>query len=97
MKTQPTNKITKDKIEKYRALTLTALKIAEKEIIKGKESEAKEIISMVKNYASDSEYFQNKGDFVNSFAALNYAHGWLDSGARLGIFNVKDNRFFTIK
>jgi hypothetical protein len=34
---------------------------------------------------------------VNSFAALNYAHGWLDSGVRLDIFKVRDNKLFTIK
>jgi len=28
---------------------------------------------------------------------LNYAHGWLDAGARLGIFDVKgDSRLFTV-
>ena len=41
--------------------------------------------------------FQKKGDFVNSFAALNYAHGWIDSGVRLGIFKVNDNKLFTVK
>ena len=39
---------------------------------------------------------EKKGDYINSFAALNYAHGWLDSGARLKIFNVKDTNLFTV-
>ena len=64
---------------------------------KGKENYAKEIIEMVENYLSDAKHFQTKGDFVNAFAALNYAHGWLDSGVRLDIFNVKDDKLFTIK
>ena len=34
-------------------------------------------------YLKDSKHFQEKGDYVNAFGALNYAHGWLDSGARL--------------
>ncbi|MDZ4226835.1 MAG: DUF357 domain-containing protein, partial [Candidatus Pacearchaeota archaeon] len=59
--------------------------------------QAKEIIDMVENYLSDSNYFEKTGDFVSAFAALNYAHGWLDAGARLGIFKVKDDRLFTIK
>ena len=91
------NMITKEKVEKYLKLTSKALKIAKKKIIKGKQREAKEIIDMVSNYLSDAKYFQDKGDLVNAFAALNYAHGWLDSGVRLGIFNVKDNKFFTIR
>lgn len=91
------NKITKQKLEKYFKLTSTALKEAKKNIIKGKENYAKEIIEMVENYLSDAKHFQLKGDFVNAFAALNYAHGWLDSGVRLDIFDVKDNKLFTIK
>ncbi len=90
------DKITEDKIKKYRTLTEKALKIARKRISRGKEKEAKEIIEMVSNYLSDSEYFEKKGDYVNVFAAINYAHGWLDCGARLKIFNVKDNKLFTV-
>ena len=91
------DKITKEKIHKYRDLTSKALKLVKNSIAKGKNKEAKEIIDMVSNYVSDSEYFEKKGDLVNAFAALNYAHGWLDSGVRLGVFNVKDNRFFTVR
>jgi len=91
------NTITKEKLEKYFSITEKALKIAKKHIIKGKEPQAKEIVDMVSNYLSDAKHFQSKNDFVNAFAAINYAHGWLDSGVRLDIFNVKDNKLFTIK
>jgi len=91
------DKITNEKLEKYFKLTSTALKEVKKNIIKGKENYAKEIISMVENYLSDAEHFWKKGDFVNAFAALNYSHGWIDSGVRLDIFNVKDDKLFTIK
>ncbi|MFA5953148.1 MAG: DUF357 domain-containing protein [Candidatus Pacearchaeota archaeon] len=91
------NKITKDKLKKYFHVTKTAFEIIQKNIIKGKENSAKEIINMAKNYISDAEYFEKKQDYVNAFAALNYAHGWIDSGVRLGIFNVKDNKLFTIR
>ena len=91
------NTITKEKLEKYSTLTSTALKEVKKNIINGKENYAKEIIEMVENYLSDAKHFQKKGDFVNAFAALNYAHGWLDSGVRLDIFDVKDDKLFTVK
>ena len=91
------NTITKEKIDRYRNLTQDALKIAKSSIIKGKEKEAKEIIDMVENYLSDSKHFEKKKDLVNAFAAINYCHGWLDAGARLGIFDVKDDRLFTVK
>jgi len=91
------NKITKEKLEKYFNLTSKALEKVKTNIISGKETHAKEIIDMVSNYLSDAEHFQKNSDFVNAFAALNYAHGWLDSGVRLDIFDVKDSKFFTIK
>lgn len=52
---------------------------------------------MASNYLSDAGHFEKKGDFVNAFAALNYAHGWIDAGVRLGIFDVNDNKLFTIR
>jgi hypothetical protein len=91
------DRITDKKIEKYRKITQDALAKVRKNIIKGKESQAKEIISMVENYLSDSKYFMKNGNYVDSFAALNYAHGWLDSGVRLDIFDVSDSKLFTIK
>jgi uncharacterized protein len=90
------DKITKEKIEKYRKISEEALSQARANIAKGKESEAKEIITMVEAYLSDSKHFESTGSLVNSFAAINYAHGWLDSGARLAIFLVKDRKLFTI-
>lgn len=91
------NKITKEKIERYFKITETALKEIKKNIIKGKEEYAEQIIDMVENYISDAHHFHKKGDFVNAFAAINYCHGWIDAGVRLDIFNVKDNKLFTIK
>lgn len=91
-----TNTISDLKLKKYFSLTEKALSAVRKKIIKGKEREAKEIIDMVENYVSDAKHFKAKGDWVNAFAALNYAHGWLDSGARLRIFSVKDNKLFTV-
>ena len=93
-----TNKeIKKEKLEKYFNLTTTALEIIKKNIIKGKEKYAKEIIDMVSNYLSDAKHFEEKGDWINSFAALNYAHGWIDSGVRLDVFDVNDDKLFTVK
>lgn len=91
------NIITKEKLEKYFNLTSNALEKAKENIVENKESEAKEIISMVENYLNDSKHFEKEGNFVDAFAAINYAHGWLDSGVRLGIFNVDDDKLFTVR
>ena len=91
------NIITEEKIEKYFKITESALKEVKKNIIKGKESYAKEIIEMVENYLSDAKHFKKKEDYVNCFAALNYAHGWIDSGVRLEVFDVDDDKLFTVR
>jgi len=51
---------------------------------------------MIERYTLDARHFEEKGDWVNAFAALNYAHGWLDAGARIGLFDVHDSRLFTV-
>jgi len=91
------NQITKEKIGKYYNLTSRALKEVKKHIIKGREREANEIIKMAEAYLFDSKHFEEKGDYVNAFGAVYYAHGWIDCGVRLGIFDVDDDKLFTVK
>jgi hypothetical protein len=58
---------------------------------------AEDYLSMAKAYYNDAKHFYDKGDLVNAFACVNYAHGWLDAGARLGIFEVGgDDQLFTL-
>ena len=90
------DKITKEKIEKYYNLSSKALSIVKTSIAKSREKEAGEIIEMVECYLSDSKHFEKNNDYLNAFACLNYAHGWLDCGARLKIFNENDNKLFTV-
>lgn len=93
------NKITDKKLENYFDVTGRALKkvrIADKKEIKWK-SAAEDFLDMAQRYYSDASHFKEKGDIVNAFACLNYAHGWLDAGARLGLFDVgNDNVLFTV-
>ncbi len=91
------NVITLKKINKYFDITEEALELVKKNIISGKEKQAKEIIAMSSNYISDAKHFFKEGMWVECFGALNYAHGWLDSGVRLDVFNVDNDRLFTVK
>ena len=91
------DKITLQKLEKYFKITGKAIELAEKswnrtELV----NERKDFLDMINRYFSDALHFRKKGDIVNSFAALNYAHGWLDAGARLGIFDVHDSELFSV-
>ena len=91
------DKITKEKLIKYLNITEKALKMAENNIDNKMKEDAEKILIMVRCYLSDAKHFEKQGDKVNAFGAINYAHGWLDCGARLGIFNVKDDKLFTAK
>jgi hypothetical protein len=91
------NTITEEKLEKYFKVTEEALSAAEKSGNKTSlVKEREDMLDMIKRYISDAKHFYSKKDFVNAFAALNYAHGWLDAGARIGIFDVHDNKLFTV-
>ena len=90
------NEITIEKLNKYFDLTSRALAQVKESVFAGREVDAKEIVEMVSNYLSDARHFEGKGDFVNAFAALNYAHGWLDCGVRLRVFDVSDDSLFTV-
>ena len=91
------NEISREKLDRYFDLTGRGLAEVRKNVVEGKDAEAKEIIEMVSNYFSDARHFEEKGDWVNAFAALNYAHGWLDCGVRLSVFDVTDRDLFTVK
>lgn len=88
------DKLSGQSIEKYRDITEKAFEIAKKSI--AKKDEAKKIIEMVECYLSDSKHFEKQGDLINAFGAIYYAHGWIDCGARLKVFNVSDDKLFTI-
>lgn len=90
------DKITQEDLKKYRKITEKAFSIAKESITKNKEEEAKKIIEMVSCYLSDSKHFEKKEDLINAYGAIYYAHGWIDCGARLKIFDVTDDKLFTI-
>lgn len=91
------DKITLEKLEKYFKITKEAIDmINDKGFDEIREEEAKDVLSMAENYYSDAKHFFKKEDYVLAFAALNYAHGWLDAGARLALFKVSDSRLFTV-
>jgi len=89
------NTITEAKLDKYFDVTSRALKKVK--IITAHKKQAEDALDMARRYFSDAQHFRDKGDIVTAFAALNYAHGWLDAGARLGLFDVgHDSELFTV-
>jgi hypothetical protein len=91
------NTITPEKLKKYFSVTRAALKKAQASGNRTSlKAQRKDMLDMIQRYLSDASHFEKKGDLVNAFACLNYAHGWLDAGARIGIFDVHDSELFTV-
>ncbi len=92
------NIVTKDKLDSYFKITAEALvMIDNSEIDHDNEDKVKDFLLMATSYFNDAKHFAfEKKDFVLAFGALNYAHAWLDAGARIGLFKVKDSRLFTV-
>lgn len=88
----------KDKLAKYFSLTGEALEKVKKGKLQLSSDECYSVmLDMAERYFNDAKYFEKKGELLMAFGALNYAHGWLDAGARIGVFDVDgDSRLFTV-
>ena len=90
-------KNSKEKIIKYLGITKEALdKVKSTKMDEARIDQAKDFLDMAERYFSDANHFYKKDDYINAFAAVNYAHGWLDAGARIRLFKVNDSRLFTV-
>jgi hypothetical protein len=93
------DRIADEKIDKYLDTTkraLEKLKVAAPPRSFNRKL-AESFLEMARSYYMDANHFRQKGDYVNAFACVNYAHGWLDAGARIGLFDVsEDDRLFTL-
>lgn len=87
------------RVRHYKSLTSKALKKAK--ICVARDSffyeMALDFKEMASSYYKDALYFEKQGNIVLSLASLSYSHAWLDSGARIGLFETKgDNKLFTL-
>jgi len=93
------DRITDEKIERYLSITKAALdklRMAAPERSFGRKM-ADDFLNMATSYYNDAVHFREKGDHVNAFASVNYAHGWIDCGARIGLFDTgSDDQLFTL-
>jgi hypothetical protein len=82
--------LTEERVRKYLNITeagLSKLKISPPEKSHNRKI-AEDFLTMAKSYYSDAKFFFEKGELANAFACVNYAHGWLDAGVRIGLFDV---------
>lgn len=91
------NIITDIHLQRYFGITSEALdEVKNSSIDEARKKDADDFLDMAQRYFDDAKHFESEGNKVLAFAALNYAHGWLDAGARIGLFKVKNSRLFTV-
>ena len=88
----------KEKLNKYIELTEKAFKKIKIKIPKDVDLKktAEDFLDLSRRYYEDALYFKKKGKIIEAFAAINYSHAFLDAGARLKIFDVKDSTLFMV-
>ena len=87
-----------EKTDRYETLLAEALEAAEITPPDGTplHEAALECREMASSYLEDGRHFRTQDDPVNALAAFSYGHGWLDAGARIGLFDVpSEGHLFT--
>ena len=49
------------------------------------------MMEMADAYTSDAKWFQENGDLVRAFGAINYAHAWIDCAVKTGLLDGHDD------
>ncbi|KYK36921.1 MAG: DUF357 domain-containing protein [Theionarchaea archaeon] len=91
--------VTEEKLEKYLSITekaLTVLQVLPPESSQLRKA-ADDLLMMATSYFKDARYYKEKGDYVTAFACVNYAHGYIDAGVRLGLFLGDDSSIFAFE
>jgi len=80
-----------EKLDNYLKLTHQALGAAK--LVQGLSEQDKEkaqkLIDMSQRYYTDALHFKARGNIVNAFTAVNYAHAFLDAAALAGWLDAK--------
>lgn len=90
------NLICESRLKKYFSITKKALELAKNKIDNKRKGQALDFLDMAQRYYQDALHFKEQGNYVLAFASINYAHGWLDAGARIQLFKVKNSKLFTV-
>ncbi len=87
------------KTDRYEDLLAAALSAAELAPPEGTPlyEAALDYEEMARSYLEDGRHFRAEDDPVNALASFAYGHGWMDAGARIGVFAVPtDGDLFTV-
>ena len=88
-----------EKTDRYETLLSAALDAADISVPEGTplHDAALAYREMAQAYLDDGRHFREQGDDVNALASFSYGHGWMDAGARIGVFEVPtEGHLFTV-
>ena len=88
-----------EKTDRYETLLSAALDAADISVPDGTplHDAAEAYEEMAQAYLDDGRHFREQDDYVNALASFSYGHGWMDAGARIGVFEVpSDGHLFTV-
>lgn len=93
------DRVAEEKIDRY--LDITGRALDKLRVVTPEKSFSKKLaddfLNMAVSYYNDAKHFRESGNLVTAFAAVNYAHGWIDCGARIGLWDVgQDDQLFTL-
>lgn len=91
--------VTDEKLTEYLRITEKALSIVKILPPEGSQlrKAADDLLMMATSYYKDACYYKEKGDYVTAFACVNYAHGYIDAGVRLGLLLGDDSGIFAFE
>lgn len=91
--------VTEEKLKKYLEITEKALSVLEILPPEGSQlrKAADDLMMMATSYFRDARYYKEKDDYVTAFACVNYAHGYIDAGVRLGLFQGDNSGIFAFE
>lgn len=88
-----------EKTNRYEELLAAALDAADIAAQEGTPlyGAGEEFEEMARSYLEDGRHFREEDDLVNALASFSYGHGWMDAGARIGVFEVPtEGHLFTV-
>jgi hypothetical protein len=91
--------ISEQKLTEYLDITKKALDIIK--ILPPESSHLKkaadDLYLMASSYYKDACHYKDQGEYVTAFACVNYAHGYIDAGVRLGLFLGNNSGIFAFE
>jgi hypothetical protein len=91
--------VTEENITKYLNITEKALSVLKVLPPEGStlQKVAEDLLMMATAYYNDARHYKEKQDYVTAFACVNYAHGYIDAGVRMGLFLGDGSELFAFE